>query len=165
MRLLRAGKKIFHGSGNFRDVCFESEMSGIEELDSRVGQIFAKCLCSGGNEKWIVLAPDRQQRGLRFPEIFLELWIELYVRRVVEKQIQLDLFVSRSLKERRIQCVRLRRNILRIDYTVRVLPACSTRRQDALAEYGSVVWRRFSPILSDRPPRIAEPFFVGISIL
>src|SRR5262249_25104351 len=110
-------------------------MAGIEELDSGSRQVFSKRLGSRGNEKRIVLAPDRQQWRLRLTEIFLEFRVKLYVGRVVQIQIQLDVFVPRPFEQSGIQCVRLRRNTLRICYTVRVLPARSTGSQNALTKY------------------------------
>ena len=94
-------------------------MSGIQELHLSMRQIFLKCLCSRRNEERIVLAPDRKQRRLRFAEIFLEFRIELYVRGIVEKQVELNFFVAWALEQRRIQRVGLRRDTLRIRYAVR----------------------------------------------
>src|SRR5262245_41659656 len=100
-------------------------MTCIEESDLGVRQIFSKRLSSRGNEEGIILAPDRQQWRLRLAKIFLEFRVELYVRCVVKKQIQLNFFVRRALQQSRIQCVRLGRNFFWNAYTVRVLPPCS----------------------------------------
>src|SRR5437016_14448385 len=104
-------------------------MSGIEELNLRARYVFSKRFRTCGNEKGIVLAPDRKQGRLRFTEIFLKFRIKLYVRRVIQKQIELNLSVPRTLEQLRISCLRLRRNTLRICYAVGVLPARSARVQ------------------------------------
>src|SRR5579859_7311322 len=46
-----------------------------------------------------------------------------------------------------------------------VLPARSSRRQNALAEYVSILWSRRSPVLSDRVPSIAKAFLVCVPVL
>src|SRR5262249_60647618 len=101
---------------------------------------------------------DRKQGRLPFAEILLEFWIELYIGCVVQKQIELNLFVSRTFQQRRIQRVRLRRNTFRIPYAVRVLPACSLRCQNVPPEHFSVLCRRGGPIPPDRTPGISEAF-------
>ncbi len=79
--------------------------------------------------------PDRYQRRLSFPKIILKRRIELHVRRVIEKQIKLNIFIPRTLQQSRIQRVRFRRNTLRVGYAVRVLPARSFHCQNDLAEH------------------------------
>src|SRR6185503_14409277 len=90
-------EELLHRCRNFADMRLDRKMSGIEELDRCVRQVFAKRLGSRRNEEGIVLAPDRKQRRFRFAEIFLKFRIELHVRCVIEKQIELDVFVSRTL--------------------------------------------------------------------
>src|SRR5271167_2795839 len=133
-------------------------MSGIEELNPGVRQVLSKCLGSRGNEKRIILAPDREQGRLRFAEILLEFRIEFYVRRIIQEQVELNLLVPWPFEQSRIQCVRLRRNILRICYAMRVLPARSTRRQNTLAEYGAVFCRGFGPVLANWAPSFTKAF-------
>jgi len=87
-------QKLLHGGRNFYDVCLYRKMSGIEELDLCVRQVFSKRLCSRGNEKGIILAPDRKQREVRSTKIFLKFGIEPHIRRVIQKQIQLNFLVS-----------------------------------------------------------------------
>src|SRR5215467_5419016 len=158
-------EKVLHGGGNFNDMCFEREMSGIEELNLRVRYVFPKCFCSRRNEERIVLAPDRQQRRFRLAEIFLKFRIQLHVRRVIQKQVELNLFVPRAFKQCSVQRVRLRRNPLRIRYTFGVLPARPSGCQNALAENVPILCRWCTPVLTDRTPCIAQAFFVSISIL
>jgi hypothetical protein len=55
------------------------------------------------------------------------------VRRVIEKQIQLNVFVPRTLQQSRVQHVRFRRNTLRI-HTVRALPSRSFQCQNVFAD-------------------------------
>src|SRR5258708_634384 len=158
-------KEVPHGGSNFDDVCFQREMPGIEKLNLRARYVFPIRFGPCRNEKRIVLAPDRKQRGLRLAEIFLEFRIELYVRRIVQEQIELNFFVTRALEEDCIQCVRLRRNTFRIGYPMNVLPARSSRGQNTLAEYVPILRRLFSPILSNWVPGVTEPFLVCIPVL
>ena len=135
----------------------DSKMPGIQELDPRVRYILSKCLGSRRNEKGIVLAPNRQQRRLGLSKIILKCRIELHVRRIVEKQIQLNVFVPRTLQQRRIQRVRFRRNALRIGHAVRVLPSRSLQRQNVLritsrfSAVGSAQYFRIGPQASPSP--------------
>src|SRR5882762_11677736 len=131
-------KEVHYGGGNFDDVCFQSKMPGVEELNLCSGYILPKSFRSCGNEERIVLAPNRKHWWLRFTEVFLKFRIKLYVRRVIQEQIELNLFVPRTLEQRRIQCVRLRRNTLWVRYAVGVLPARSAHRHNTLAEYVSI---------------------------
>ena len=131
----RVVEELFHRCRNLDDVGLDRKMTGIKELNLRARYVLSKGFCSRGNEERIVLAPDREQRRFRLTKIFLEFRIKLYVRRIIQKQIELNLFVSGPFEQSRIQCVRLRRNTFRIRYAVGVLPARSSRRQNSLAEY------------------------------
>src|SRR5271154_276750 len=116
-------QELCHGGSNLHDVGLYRKMPRVKELDSCFWQIFSKCLCARRQKEGIILAPDRQQRRLRFAEIFLKLRIELHVRGVVQKQIELNFYISRALEQSRIQGVGLRRNAVWIRDSVRVLPA------------------------------------------
>src|SRR5580693_7426642 len=82
-------EEVFHCRSNFDDMRLGGKMSCVKELNPGVRQVLAKRLCSRGDEEGIVLAPDRKQGRPRFAEIFLELRIELHVRCIIEKQIEL----------------------------------------------------------------------------
>src|SRR5437016_10081367 len=120
-------------------------MSGIEELNLRARYVFSKRFRTCGNEERIVLAPDGKQGRLRFTEIFLKFRIKLYVRRVIQKQIELNLSVPRTLEQRCIQCVRLRRNTLWICYALGVIPERSSSVHNTLAEDISILCRGWFP--------------------
>ena len=72
-------EELIHRSGDFHDVRLDRKVACIQELNLRVRQIFSKCLGPGGNEEWIVLAPDREQGRLRLPKILLKLGIQLHI--------------------------------------------------------------------------------------
>src|SRR6266403_978182 len=110
-------------------------MPGVKELNLRPGYVLPKSFRSRGNEEGIVLAPDREQRWFGLTKIFLEFWVESYVRRIIQKQVELDLFISRAFEESGIQCVGLGRNTLWIRYAVSVLPARPSGGQNTLAQY------------------------------
>ncbi len=107
-------EELFHRGRDFDYVRLEREMPGIQELNPRVRYVLSKCLGPRGNEEGVVLTPNRQQRRLGLPKVILKCRIELHVRRVIEKQIQLNVFVPRTLQQSRVQRVRFRRNTLRI---------------------------------------------------
>src|SRR5262245_39098706 len=158
-------EEVLHGGGDFHDMCFQREMSGIEELNLGSRNIFPKRFRSYRNEEGIVLAPNRQQRRLRLAEIFLKLRIKLQIRGVVQKQIELDFFIPRALEKCRVERIRLWRNTLRIRDTLGVLPARTPCRQNALSEYVPVFGRGRCPVFPDRTPGVAQTFFVLITIL
>src|SRR5258708_32327840 len=118
-------EEVLHGRSNFYTVRLRREMSSVKQLNRRARYVLLESFSSRGNKKGIVLAPNRKQRWFRLAEIFLEFRIELYVRGIVQEQIELNLFIPRAFEQRRIQCVRLRRNTLRLCNAVRVLPARS----------------------------------------
>src|SRR5579862_5927100 len=158
-------EEVLHRGRNFNNVCFECEVSRIKELNLSARYIVAKRFGSGGNEERIVLAPDRKYRWLRLAEVFLEFGIEFYVRGVIQKQIKLNVFVPRTFEQSGIQCVGLRRNTLGIRHTMGVLPARSSRRQNALSECVSILWSGCSPVLSDRVPSITKAVLVCVPVL
>src|SRR5215471_1130854 len=88
-------KELLHRESNFYNVRIYRKLSGIEELNLRARYVLPKRFGSRRNEKRIILAPDRKQRRLRLPEIFLESRIQFHIRCVIQKQIELNLFVSR----------------------------------------------------------------------
>ena len=149
-------EELFHRGGNFDNVRLGCKMPGIQELDPR-RYVLSKCLGPRGNEKGVVLTPNRQQRRLSLPKVILKRRIELHVRCVIEKQIQLNVFVPRTLQQSRVQRVRFRRNTLRIAYTVRVLPSRSFQRQNVFritsrfSDVGSAQYFRIGPQASPSP--------------
>src|ERR1700739_846730 len=95
-------EEVLHRGCNFDNVCFECEEARVKKLNLRVRYLFAKRFGSGGNKERIVLAPDCKQRWFRLAEIFLKFRIESYVRGIVQQQIELDFFISGTLKQRQI---------------------------------------------------------------
>src|SRR5580692_12794440 len=127
-------------------------MSSIEELDPRLRYVLSKRLGPGGDKKGIVLSPDRQQRRLSLPKVVLKRRIELDVRFVIEEQIQLNVFVPRTIKQSRVQRVRFRRDSRRIAHTVCILPSRSVKRQNIFADYLSILGCGYGPVFANRPP-------------
>src|ERR1700728_1184025 len=158
-------QELLHCSGNFGNMRLYRKMPRIQKLDPRVRYVFSKCLGACGDEKRIVLPPNGKQRRLRLPKVILKRRIKLHVRSVIEKQIQLDVFISWALEQSGVQRVRFRRNALWIAHAVRVLPARSVRRQNIFAKYLSILWSWLGPVLPDRSPGIAQSFLIGIPIL
>src|SRR5262245_41025184 len=100
-------------------------MPSVQELNPCVRYVISKCLGDSGDEKGLVPTPNRQERWFGLPKVILECRVELHIRGVIEKQIQLNVFVPWARQQSRIQCVRFRRNALRIAHAVRVLPSRS----------------------------------------
>src|SRR5580692_7906674 len=86
-------QELFHRCGNFDYVRLKRKMSGVQELDPRVRDVPSKSLGPRGKEKGVVFTPNRQQRRLHLPEVVLKRRVELHVRGVVAKQIELDVLV------------------------------------------------------------------------
>src|SRR5215472_8477793 len=151
-------EEVLHGGSNFYSVCLCRKMAGVKELNLRTRQVFPKSFGSCGNEERIILAPDREQRRLRLAEILLEFRIELYVRGIIQKQIELDVFIAGTLQQSSVQSIGFRRDDLRISNSMRVLPACAFKGQQGVADNLAVlgVWLR--PIAPNRIPGIAQAF-------
>src|SRR5579875_458395 len=98
-------EELFHCRGNFNNVRLYSKMPGIQDLDARIRYIASKCFRPVRHKERVVLTPNREQRRLSLPKVILKCRIELHVRCVIEKQIQLNVFVPRALQQSRIQRV------------------------------------------------------------
>src|SRR6266705_1908171 len=57
--------------GNFRSVLFESEVSGVEQMQFRAGRIFQERLRARLGKYWIVLTPDNQHCRLVLPQVLV----------------------------------------------------------------------------------------------
>jgi|HubBroStandDraft_6_1064221.scaffolds.fasta_scaffold495628_2 hypothetical protein len=66
-------------------------MAGIEQMDLGVRIIASKGLGTGGQEKRVILAPNREKRRPPGADVFLEFWIERDIAPVIAEQIELDL--------------------------------------------------------------------------
>src|SRR5215467_2667567 len=103
-----AGEEVADDDRDLWSPAFKREMTGFEQMDLGIRIVLPECLGSGGQEKWIVLAPHGQQRRPLGPEILLEFGIERDVALVVAEQIELDFVIARSGKERGIESPRIR---------------------------------------------------------
>jgi len=77
-------------------------MPGIQHLNCGVRIVPPVRRRPSGDKKGVVLSPNRKERRFVLPEIRLKLGIQLHVRRVVEKQIQLDLPNARPFEQCRV---------------------------------------------------------------
>src|SRR5215469_9805517 len=78
-------QKLANRLANFLLVGFQSEVSGVIEMDFRPRNIALKRFRAGRQEERIVLAPDRKQGWLLRAKILLELGIERHVAGIVQK--------------------------------------------------------------------------------
>jgi len=74
-----------------------AKWSRIKKLHNGIGIIATIRLGAGWDKKRIMLAPDRKQRRLGVAEILLECRIQREIRSVVEKEIELDVFIAGAL--------------------------------------------------------------------
>src|ERR1700759_2198720 len=100
----------------------QREMAGIDEVNLGVRIVAAEGFGARRQEERIVLAPDREQVGGMLAEVGLKLGIQRHVRRVVEKQIELDLVIARAVEQRLIQRVGFRRDHRGVMRAMGVLP-------------------------------------------
>ena len=66
-------------------------MTGVENMNLRVGHILAIAFRLAGIEREIVLAPEDQKLWLRLLQPVLPLWISSDVRAIIVEQIGLNL--------------------------------------------------------------------------
>jgi hypothetical protein len=149
---------------------FERKVSSIQEFHCRIRIVASEGFCSRGNEKRIVFAPDRKKWRLRFAKILLKFRVKIHIRCVIQKQVELNLFVSRTFQQGSVQRVRLRRNALWIFCAMRVLPARSFQCQNILrmtsrfSVVGAAQYFRIGSQASPRPSSYAFPFCETMAI-
>src|SRR5687768_16564194 len=87
-------EEFTHQLGDFLSTGFQSEVTGVEQMELERLQISLVGLSTSGREDFIVLAPRNQHGRLVLTEIFLPLGIERRVAAVAEDQVKLDLVVA-----------------------------------------------------------------------
>ena len=98
-----AGEEVADNDCDLWSLAFEREMTRFEQMDLGIRIVLPECFGASGQEKRIILAPDGEQwRPLR-TEILLEFGIERDIALVVAEQIELDLVIAGSGKERGIE--------------------------------------------------------------
>src|SRR5579863_5415538 len=120
-------QKLPHREGNFFDLCFEREMSAIEESNRGVRVVASECLGTRGNKVEILLPPYCVQRRSPFPEIFVESGIKLHIVGVGEKEVELNVHVVRPRHEGGVEGITLRYNHRRIFHADRLFPTYAVR--------------------------------------
>ena len=88
------GEESSHRGCDFFQMRLQRKVAGIQELDSGARNVATKRFGARRDKVEIVLAPDRQQWRLRRTEILLKFRIELHVVCVIEKQIELNVYVA-----------------------------------------------------------------------
>src|SRR5215469_18961114 len=87
-------------------------------------------------------------------EIFLELWIERDVARIVEEQIELNLVVTGSCEQRRVKRVGFRRHQGLFAYAVDVLELGRLGFEE-FTKRRAIGFSGLPPVLLDRIPAVA----------
>ena len=96
--LIHLGHQSANGRGDLLDVCFEREVSGIQQLDSGIRIITTVRLGAARQKERVMLAPDGKQWRLGVAKVLLKNWIQGQIRSVVEKEIELNVFVARTFQ-------------------------------------------------------------------
>src|SRR5262245_11706672 len=86
-----AREEVAHRRRDLPGVGLEREVTRVEELDRRPGNVASERLGAARQEEGIVLPPYRQEGRLVRPEVVLEGRIERDVALVVAEEVQLDL--------------------------------------------------------------------------
>jgi len=79
---------------NFRPILFESEVSGVEQMQFRAGRILQERLRARLGKYRIVLTPDNQHCRLLLPQVLVPRGIEWRVVAVVVKKSELEVVVA-----------------------------------------------------------------------
>src|SRR6185312_6829510 len=103
-------------------VGLEREMAGINEAHDCLGDVAFESFRTCRQEKWVVLAPDGEERRLMSAEVLLEGRIQGNVALVVAEQIELHLVSAGAPQIEVVQGVAVRGNRRRVGYAVGVLP-------------------------------------------
>ncbi len=97
-----AGQEVADDRRDLRALAFQRKMAGVEQMDFGVRVVVFEGLSAGRQEERIVLAPYREERGPPGPDVLLKFGIERDIALVVAEQIELDLVISGSGEERRV---------------------------------------------------------------
>src|SRR5262245_33491136 len=149
-----ASEEVSDGCRDLSGMCFQREVSGIEEADDRIGNVALELFRTRRQEERIVLAPYREERRLAGAEVILEGRVERDVTLVVAEQVQLDLIGTGARQIEVVQRLTVRGNCHAVGHAMGILP---TRRlgSEEGAKSVAVGLRRLLPIGADRVPAIA----------
>src|SRR5207244_5605065 len=100
---------------------FQREVSGINQVQFRVGKIPLIRFRAFHREKGIVLTPENQHPRLSFAEVLMPTVIESDIRLIVVKKIELNCRVARTIKEELVQGVGIRTDSRRVFHPMCVL--------------------------------------------
>src|SRR4051794_9817095 len=78
---------------------FQREMTGVEKVKFGIRQVSKIWPCAISRENLVVLAPHDQCWRLMFTEKGMEFRIERDVSTVIVEQIQLDVFIARTIQQ------------------------------------------------------------------
>src|SRR3981189_1552212 len=137
-------EKSNHALGDFAGAGLQSEMSGLDESDLRIGKIALERLRSRRQEEGVVASPNDQHRRPLFTEIAVPLRIGGYVGSVVVDEVELYLVLSGPAQIGDVQLVAIGRQQRDIR-SRRVLALRDFRRQRHAAG-GGVLLARGLPV-------------------
>ena len=141
------------------------KMPAIPQLNLRLWQVTLERLGARRDETHIVLAPYRQQRHLRLPEILLPHRVQLHVALVVVEEVEEDLILPRSLHERPVQPVARRIDGVVVGGAGEVLVPDRVEIDALLADGLAQVTGGVRPVRAHGFPWRAETLVVRVAIL
>jgi hypothetical protein len=86
-------------------VRFKREVTSIEQMHFRIGQVLFVGMRAGRDKKGIFAAPDYKSRRLVIAEIGVERGIEFDVVDVIEEEVELDFGVAWTSEEGSVEVV------------------------------------------------------------
>ena len=147
-------------------------MPTIHQPHIRIHSVPPKRLSTRLNKYIILRAPHRQHRHFALSQIRVEPGIQAQVRAIVEEQRELDLLLAMAREERRVERVRRRVDAGQqsVGDVVRVLPLCWRELEEGherlcFGRGGGEGGGGGPEGAEGRPERLAEAFFVCVSVL
>src|SRR5690242_19134738 len=98
-----ASEKVADDRGDLGRMAFQREVAGLEQVNLGIRIVALVGVRAGGQEKWIVLAPDREKRRPAGADVVLEFGIERDIALIIAEQIELDLVVAGAGEQRGVQ--------------------------------------------------------------
>src|SRR5215471_600146 len=157
-------EEVENNAGDFRGVCFEREVPGVEQMHFRLRIVPTERLGTLRKEERIVLAPNSEQRRTVGAEIRLELRVQRDVAGVVEKQVELNLIIAWASQQSAVERIGFGHNQGFVGNAVEILRFGCVWSEE-IFQSSAVGWRWVLPVLLNRVPTLAQPFFVGVAVL
>src|SRR5215475_12112719 len=128
-RLDSACEEVADHCRDFLRMSLEREVTRIEEMNLRIGNVALEGVGTCWQEEGIVLSPHCQEAWLVRSKVILEGWVHRNVAFVITEQIQLNFVSAGAAQIKVVERIAVGRNRGRFRDTVGVLPECCLRFQ------------------------------------